>query len=409
MANTKKDLLPTSLRGFCRRGAHEKSPGNIPTGHFKLDFAIQYGMDVSRVDLSKIEGYDPSKTLGIPLGKLVEIFGEEGGGKSSLGYRIAGFAQKLGHEVAWIDVEHSYQENLAKLNGCDIDQMYYSNLLDYEDPDNDFYAENIFDKMIEMMKVNIKVIVLDSVANLVPKALFEADSEQQFMGLLPRMLSQHLGKLVSYAEKYGTLLVFINQLRENLRVHFGDPETSPGGHSLKHNASLRLKISKKSGKDANIYIPDPDNGDNMLIGRHSGVRLVKNRFAKPFLETLDIPIYYEPYFPGIEDIAFDTARQIKLISVRDKIFNWDGLRIEGRKGFIDHLVEHKLVSRLIESINGKASEDGVILPPEISFYNSALVGDNNEKNAGQISGDVKEENSQSGKDNIKKAGRKKSS
>lgn len=403
MAKTKKSGGISSLKGFCRRGAHDESPGNIPTGHFKLDFAIQYGMDASKVDLSKIDGYDPSKTLGIPLGKLIEIFGEEGGGKSSLAYRIAGYAQKMGLEVAWIDVEHSYQENLAKLNGCDTDQLIYSNLINYENPDEDFYAEHIIDNMIAMMeKLDVKVIVLDSVANLVPKALFEADSEQQFMGLLSRLLSQHLGKLVSYAEKNGTLLVFINQLREKIGMRYGDPETSPGGHSLKHNASLRLKISKKSGKDADILIPDPETGEDILIGRHSRVRLVKNRFAKPFTESLEIPIYYEPYFPEIEDLAFDTARQIKLISVYKGTFNWNSLKIEGRKNFIDHIKDNKLIDKLIADIKVKSEENGVILPPEINLYESVLSGDVDEKNAGQISGDAKKKNSQSSKNNNKK-------
>jgi len=412
MAKTKikKSESFSSLKGFCRRGAHDESPGNIPTGHFKLDFAIQYGMDASKVDLNRIEGYNPSKTLGIPLGKLIEIFGEEGGGKSSLAYRIAGYAQKMGLEVAWIDVEHSYQENLAKLNGCDTDQLIYSNLINYENPDVDFYAENIIDKMIDMMeKLDVKVIVLDSVANLIPKALFEANSEQQFMGLLSRLLSQHLGKLVSYAEKNGTLLVFINQLREKIGVRYGDPETSPGGHSLKHNASLRLKISKKSGKDADILISDPETGEDTLIGRHSGVRLVKNRFAKPFTETLEIPIYYEPYFPEIEDLAFDTARQIKLISIYKGVFNWNGLKIEGRKNFIDYIKKDQMINNLIADIKIKAIEDGVILPPEINLYKSATSGDFDDETTGQISGDAKKKNSKSSKDNIKKTRGEKSS
>lgn len=398
------------LKGFCRRGAHDESPGNIPTGHFKLDFAIQYGMDASRVDLSKIEGYDPSKTLGIPLGKLVEIFGEEGSGKSSIAYRIAGYAQKMGLEVAWIDVEHSYQENLAKLNGCDTNQIIYSNLINFDKPDENFYAEHIFDKMIAMMEeLNVKVIVLDSVANLVPKALFEADSEQQFMGLLPRLLSQHLGKIVSYAEKNGTLLVFINQLREKLGVRYGDPETSPGGHSLKHNASLRLKVSKKGGKDANIYIPDLETGEEILIGRHSGVRIIKNRFAKPFLETLDVPIYYEPYFPEIQDIVFDAARQIKLISVRSGVFNWNGIKVEGRSNFINYISENKLLDKLIKESKAKAAEDGVILPPEINLYESNCIGDIDAENAGELPGSDQEEDSSGSEKNAKAARRKKSS
>ena len=399
----KGDKSLGSLAGFCRRGAHGTSPGHIPTGHFHLDFAIQYGMDPSKVDLSKIEGYDPSKTLGISLGTLVEIFGAEGSGKSSLAYRIAGYAQRMGHEVAWIDVEHSYQESLARLNGCDTNTLLYSNLINLEKPDQDFYAEHIFDNMIAMMKeLNVKVIVLDSVANLVPKALYEADSEQQFMGLLSRMLSQNLGKLVSYAEKYGTLLIFINQLRENLSVgKYGDPETSPGGHSLKHNASLRLKVSKKTGKDANIFIPDPDGGEEeILIGRHSYVKIVKNRFAKPYLETLEVPIYYEQYFPEIEDIAFNFGRQIKLITVYKGTFSWGDVKVEGRQDFINHIVKNNLTDSLINDIKEKAEEKGVLLPPELSLYSSDTIGEDDV--TGQLPGDDKKEDSGCGEDIPKK-------
>ena len=348
------------IQGFCKKGARVKSPGNIPTGHFNLDFIIQYGMHPGQVDLNKIEGYDPKTTLGIPLGKLVEIFGEEGGGKSSLAYRIAGYAQKLGHKVLWIDIERSFQENLASINGCDIDDLYLYDKFDF--------GENVVDNMFVAMESGVTVIILDSVANLVPKALMEAKTEKEFMGLLPRLLSKSLGKLVTKAEEYGTLLVFINQLREKIGLMYGDPKTSPGGHSLHHNASLRLRMDKKNSKDDDIYVPDPETGEDMLIGRHSRVKIIKNRFAKPYRENLDVPIYYEAYFPEIDEMAFDTGRQIKLISVYKGTYNWDGLKIEGRKQFIDHIIKEKLTSSLIEAIKFKASEDELILPPEIVQY-----------------------------------------
>ena len=371
--NKKDDDIFKNLKSFCQLGARAESPGNIPTGHFNLDFIIQYGSDPTKVDLNQVEGYDPAKTVGIPLGKLVEIFGEEGSGKSSLAYRICGYAQKLGYKTGWIDVEHSFQENLAYINGCDIDQLIYSNMINHEDPEKEYFAEDVIDYMIKMMQAGIQVIVLDSVANLIPKALFEAKTEKEFMGLLSRLLSKSLGKLVSYAEKHGTLLVFINQLREKIGNAWGDPRTSPGGHSLHHNASLRLRMDKRNSKDADIYVPNPETGDDMLIGRHSKVSLIKNRFAKPYRDSLDVPIFYEAYFPDIDEIAFDTGRQIKLISVYKGTFNWDGLKIEGRKQFIEHIVKEKLTNKLIEDIKVKADENEMILPPEIVLYGS---GDN---------------------------------
>jgi recombination protein RecA len=402
-----------SLKGFCQKGARAVSPGNIPTGHFNLDFIIQYGQNPTKVDLNRIEGYDPKKTLGIPLGKLVEIFGEEGGGKSSLAYRIVGYAQKLGYETAWIDVEHSFQENLAYINGCDIDKLIYSNMVNHENPDEDYYAEDVIDAMIVMMEQGIKVIVLDSVANLIPKTLFEADTEKEFMGLLSRLLSKSLGKLVSYAEKYGVLLVFINQLREKIGVAFGDPRTSPGGHSLHHNASLRLRIDKRNAKDAEIYVPDPESGDDMLIGKYSKVSLIKNRFAKPYRESLDVPIYYEAYFPEIEEIVFDTGRQIKLISVWKGVFNWNGIKQEGRKEFINYVKENKLLDKLIEDVIKKAEEKELILPPEITLYELDLKAEGEQSGSMEekdpILGSGEKKSSKGSKDNIKKARRGKSS
>jgi recombination protein RecA len=360
----------SNLKGFCRMGARESSPGNIPTGHFELDFIIQYGMSPDKVDLGKLEGYNPKTSLGIPRGKLVEIFGEEGSGKSSLAYRIVGYAQKLGLRTAWIDVEHSLQENLAYINGCDIDKLAYINMTNEENPDEDYYAEDVIDAMMELMRTNnIKVIVLDSVANLIPKALFEAATEQEFMGLLSRLLSKSLGKLVSYAEKHGTLLVFINQLREKIGMgQYADPKTSPGGHSLHHNASLRLRMEKRNSQKYDIFVPDPETGEDILIGRHSIVRLIKNRFAKPYPKAVDTPVYYEAYFPEIEEIVFDTGRQIRLISVRNKIFKWNDIRIEGRKNFIEHVVENGLMEDLIRDVKKVANEKDLILPPEITLY-----------------------------------------
>ena len=372
------DVVWTNLKGFCRQGAVEGSKDNVPTGHFKLDFAIQYGQDASRTDLSKLDGYDPSITLGIPLGKLVEIFGEEGSGKSSLAYRIAGYAQKMGLPVGWIDCEHSFQENLAYINGCDPNNLAYSNMINHEDPDKDLYAEDVMDYMIKMMKSGIKIIVLDSVANLVPKALFEAKSEQQFMGLLPRLLSNNLGKLVGHAEKNGSLLVFINQLRENLSVTYGDKDTSPGGHSLKHNASLRLKVTKRKSKDADIHISDPDTGEPILIGRHSMVKIVKNRFAKPYTDAIDVPIYYEPYFPDIEDIAFDTGRQLRIINILKGEYKWGDMEDRlNRPDFISYIKTNKLLDTLIRDIKDKAVEKDVILPPELMQYELGLKKDGN--------------------------------
>ena len=370
-----EDAAMQHLKKFCLIGAKFKSPGNIPTNHFILDFVIHNGCDPTKIDLSKLEDYDPTVPLGFPLGKLVEIFGEEGGGKSSIAHRVVGSAQKLGYTSVWLDVEHSYSENLAEINGCKVDDVI--------SPSISLYAEDVLDLIISFCtakKVPVvkngknilidapKVIVVDSVASLIPKARAESSSEQQFMALLPRLLSDNLGKIADAAEKNGVLVIFVNQLREKVGVMFGNPETSPGGRALKHFCSLRLKITKKKGKDALIYIEDEETGDEKLIGGHSYINIEKNRFAKPYLESMSIPVYYEPYFPDIQDIAFDVGRQIKLIAVRKGVYSWKDVKCEGRKTFIDYIKNENLIGELTSDIKSKAEEDNILLPPELIQY-----------------------------------------
>jgi len=366
------------LQGFGIGTAKFNSPGNIPTGHFNLDFAIHFGLSPDNINLSTLEGYDSSKPLGLPLGKVIEISGEEGSGKSSLAYRVVGAAQKMGYTTAWLDAEHSFSEALASINGCDASKIIM--------PTNTLSAEEFLDiiealcktKQVPMhddngKKVLVeapKVIVLDSVASLVPKAVGESLSEQQFMGLLPRVMSQNMGKIAGAAEANGVLLIFINQIREKIGVMFGDPETTPGGRALKHFYSLRLKVTKRKSKEALINRADEETGEAILIGRQSYVKIEKNRFAKPMLDILDIPIYYEEYFPAAEEVAFNVGRQMKLVSIRNKIYSWEGNRsdVEGKESFIKMLKDSGLMNQFISDIKDKAVENSVLLPPELELY-----------------------------------------
>lgn len=397
-----------NLKGFCQLGASGAPAGNIQTGHFNLDFILQYGEDPTQVDLNTLVDpntnlpYDPKRMLGLPLGKIVEVFGEEGGGKSSLAYRVAGFAQKVGLMVAWIDTEHSFMPSLARVNGCNHEKLFYSNLYDDNDPDKIFYAEDVMDNIVALCKAGVKVIIVDSVANLVPKARFEADAEKHFMGLLPRLLSENLGRIGHYAEKYEVLLVFINQLREKLSTTWGDPETSPGGHALKHNASVVLKVSKRNNKDANITRLD-ENGKESLIGRYSRVNIVKNRMAKPYSLPIDIPVYFESYFPDIEETLFNVGRQIKLITVRNDIYSWNSVKIETKKGFIDYIKDNNLTDALATDIKEKAKTNGCLLPPEIMMY------EGKDGISAEVQGNRQDEDSSSSDSKSKKARGKKSS
>ena len=300
---------------------------------------------------------------------------------SSLAYRISGFAQKLGHSVAWLDTEHSFAENLAKINGVDVDNIYYSTMSNPGDPDKVYYAEDVFDAIIELIKSGVKVVVLDSVANLVTKDRMEANAEKIIIGKLARLMSENLGKLVAYADKFGALLVFINQLRFKIGQSFGNPETTPGGMSLKHNSSLIIKITKKKSKEALIEIPGED-GKMKTIGRKSYMRIEKNRLAKPCEDSVEVPIYYTEYFPDIEEIMFEAGRQLKVISVRKGIFKWTDPKekkkheVEGKGGFVEYLRFNELQYRLAKNLVQAAEENSTILPPEINKWLSSYEAEN---------------------------------
>lgn len=359
-----------NLEGFFKVGAAARSPGNIPTGHFELDFVIHHGVNPIETDLSAIEGYDPGKTLGVPLGRIVELFGEEGAGKSSLAYRLVGYAQKMGYVCAWIDAEQSFSEDLAEINGVDRDNLLLSDMVDDENPENIFYAEDCFDKIVDFCKlkakgINVGILVVDSVASLVPKARMEAEAEKQQVGVLARLMSENLKKIGNYAAKYGVTVVFINQLREKIGVMFGNPETTPGGRTLKFQASLRLRVSKKKTKDADVFVKN-EKGEDEFVGRKAYVRVSKNRFAPPYTQALEIPIYYKAYFPDLDDMLFKFARQIKLVSYYKGQFKWQDIKVETQKEMMDAIKFNGKREDFILELSDKAEEKGTILPPEIS-------------------------------------------
>ena len=364
------DMLK-NLKGFVRKGASSNVEDYIPTGHFNLDYIINHGESPDNIDLSDDPDYDPSDKLGLPLGRVVELFGEEGGGKSSLAYRIVGNAQKKGYTCAWIDTEQSFSDNLSEINGADKDELLFSDMSNTENPDQVYYAEDVFDGIIDLIKAGVKVIVLDSVANLIPKARMEAVSEQQLPGILSRLMSESLKKVVNYAGVHGALVICINQLREKIGVMFGNPIGTPGGRSLKHNASIRLQITIQKSKEDQI-IRVGENGREILIGRKAHARLVKNRMAKPYLENIVIPMYFEAYFPDIDDIIVSTAKQVKTISVRKNVYTWkqedNEHKIEGKEAFIKYIKEKQLTLALAKAAQESAKESKTLLPPELSQW-----------------------------------------
>jgi len=220
----KAPITLDNLMGFIRKGARAPTDvDKIPTGYFELDFAINFGiLPGNREELGlSHKVYDPTKPLGIPCGRLVEIFGKEAGGKSYLCYRLVGSAQKMGFKTGWIDTEQSFSEDLAIINGVDLDQVYLSDLRNLENPDKVYCAEDIMDNIVNMMKAGIRLIILDSTANLVPREVMNSPADKQNIARLARLLSQNLGKITQWAGNTESLVVFVNQIREKVGVMFG--------------------------------------------------------------------------------------------------------------------------------------------------------------------------------------------
>ncbi|PKN01151.1 MAG: recombinase RecA [Elusimicrobia bacterium HGW-Elusimicrobia-1] len=233
---------------------HAKSPVEvIPTGILPLDIAIGVG--------------------GIPRGRVVEIYGPEAGGKTTLTLLIIAQAQKLGGVAAFIDAEHAMDPDYAKKLGVDIDNLYVSQ------PDSGEQALEITEKLVRSAAVD--VIVIDSVAALVPKAEIDGEMGDSHMGLHARLMSQALRKLTSVVSKSKTTIIFINQIRQKIGVMWGNPETTTGGLALKFYASLRLDIRR---------IETIKKGDEP-VGSRIRVKVVKNKVAPPFAQA-EFEMYY---------------------------------------------------------------------------------------------------------------------
>jgi recombination protein RecA len=223
----------------------EKKLTAIKTGSIALDLALGIG--------------------GVPKGRIVEIFGPESSGKSTLATHIVANAQQAGGIAAYIDAEHALDPSYAAKIGVNLDELMISQ------PDSGEEALNIAEILAKSNSVDL--IVIDSVAALVPKSEIEGEVGDSFMGLQARMMSQALRKLTSVLSKSNTCAVFINQIREKIGIVFGNPETTTGGRALKFYASTRLDIRRIGG------IKGPDNSD---IGNRVKVKVVKNKVAPPF-------------------------------------------------------------------------------------------------------------------------------
>ncbi len=281
----------------------------IPTGALSLDIALGIG--------------------GIPRGRIVEIYGPESSGKTTLALHMIAEAQKLGGEAAFVDAEHALDPVYSKHLGVDIDNLIVSQ------PDTGEQALEITEALVRSGAIDI--IVIDSVAALVPKAEIDGDMGDAHVGLQARLMSQALRKLAGVINKSNAVVVFINQLREKVGIMFGNPETTAGGRALKYYASVRLDIRKIE----NIK------QDGEVIGNRARVKVVKNKVAPPFREA-EFDIIYGK---GIskEGNILDIAVNLDIIEKSGSWFSYNGERIgQGRENVKKYLKENPKVAEEVE-------------------------------------------------------------
>jgi recombination protein RecA len=281
----------------------------IPTGSISVDYALGIG--------------------GMPRGRVIEIFGPESSGKTTLALQVIAQAQKLGGMAAFVDAEHALDAAYAKKLGVDLDNLLVSQ------PDNGEQALEIVEVLIRSGGVD--VVVVDSVAALVPRAEIEGEMGDAQMGLQARLMSQALRKLTGVVSKSKTCLIFINQLREKIGVMFGNPETTTGGRALKFYASVRVDIRR---------IASIKDGDAVVGGR-TRVKIVKNKVAPPFREAEFDVMYGE----GIsrEGDLLDLAVDKRIVEKSGTWFAYAGERLgQGRENAKAFLRENPETFRKIE-------------------------------------------------------------
>ena len=281
----------------------------IPTGALSLDIALGIG--------------------GIPRGRIIEIFGPESSGKTTLALDMNAEAQKLGGEAAFIDAEHALDPVYAKHLGVDIDNLIVSQ------PDTGEQALEIAEALVRSGAIDI--IVIDSVAALVPKAEIDGDMGDSHVGLQARLMSQALRKLASVINKSKSVIVFINQLREKIGVMFGNPETTPGGRALKFYASVRLDIRKIETMKQ----------DGEVVGNRAKVKVVKNKVAPPFREA-EFDIVYGKGISKVGNIL-DLGVNLDIVNKSGAWFSYNGERIgQGRENAKKYLEDHPEITAEIE-------------------------------------------------------------
>ncbi len=307
----KKQFGEGSIMSFGKHSL-EKEIGVIKTGALALDIALGIG--------------------GVPRGRVVEIYGPESSGKSTLATHIVANAQRGGGVAAYIDAEHALDPSYAAKIGVNLDDLLICQ------PDSGEEALNIAETLARSNAVD--VIVVDSVAALVPKLELEGEIGDQFMGLQARLMSQALRKLTSALAKSNTCAIFINQVRDKIGIAYGNPETTTGGRALKFYASIRLEIRRVGGIKG---------ADNAEIGNRVKVKVNKNKLAPPF-QVAEFDILFNE---GISRTgsAIDMATEFNIVDKKGAWFSYKGQRLgQGREAVREELKKNPKLLEEIEAL-----------------------------------------------------------
>ncbi len=304
--------------------AHHMAVDVIPTGSLSLDIALGVG--------------------GIPRGRITEIYGPESSGKTTICQHIVAEAQKMGGVGAYIDMEHALDPNYAARCGVNIETLLISQ------PDTGEQALEIAEALVRSGAVD--VVVVDSVAALVPRAEIEGDMGDATMGMQARLMSQALRKLSGAIKQTNTAVIFTNQLRQKIGVMFGNPETTSGGMALKFYSSVRLDVRRIQSIKLG----------NEIIGNRTKVRVVKNKVAAPF-RSAEFDIMYNEGISRVGDIL-DLATELEIITKRGSFYNYGDIRLgQGRENAKEFLNQNPELAEEIElAVRQQALSGEVPLP-----------------------------------------------
>ena len=280
----------------------------LSTGSLSLDMALGIG--------------------GVPRGRIVEIYGPEASGKTTLALHIAASAQKAGGEAAYIDVEHALEPAYARALGVDIDSLLISQ------PDTGEQALDIAESLVRSGAVD--VVVVDSVAALIPRTELEGEIGDSVVGVLARLMSQAMRRLAGAISKNNCTVIFINQLRQKIGVMYGNPETTPGGLALKYYASVRIDVRRVETLKVN----------GEMIGNHTRAKVVKNKVAPPFKEA-EFDIMYGEGISRVGEIV-DLGVKLEVIEKGGAWFTVRDQRIQGRDALKQYLLDNPGLAESLE-------------------------------------------------------------